>query len=64
MLPTNVDVDDVREYAAAADMPLTADERTRVDELWRENFGVENRYEMPLKSQHLTGSPGRARTGK
>ena len=47
-----VDVDDVREYAAAVDMPLTADEVAQVDELWRENFGIENRYEMPLKSSH------------
>ena len=50
VLPTNVDVDDVREYAAASDMPLTADEVAQLDELWRDNFGVENRYEMPLKS--------------
>jgi aryl-alcohol dehydrogenase-like predicted oxidoreductase len=50
VLPTNVDVDDIREYAAATDMPLSADEVAHVDELFRENFGVENRYEMPLKS--------------
>ena len=50
VLPTNVDVDDVREYSAAPDMPLTADEVAQVDELFRENFGIENRYEMPLKS--------------
>ena len=50
VLPTCVTVDEVREYAAAADLPLTADERTRVDELWAENFGVTDRYEMPLKS--------------
>ncbi len=50
VLPTNVDVDDIREYAAATDMPLTADEVAQVDELFRENFGIENRYEMPLKS--------------
>jgi aryl-alcohol dehydrogenase-like predicted oxidoreductase len=50
VLPTCVDVDEVREYAAGSDLPLTADEQARVDELWRENFGVENRYEMPLKS--------------
>jgi aryl-alcohol dehydrogenase-like predicted oxidoreductase len=50
VLPTNVDVDDVREYAAASEMPLSADEIARLDEMWRENFGVENRYEMPLKS--------------
>ena len=50
VLPTCVDADEVREYAAASDRPLTADEQARVDVLWRENFGVENRYEMPLKS--------------
>jgi aryl-alcohol dehydrogenase-like predicted oxidoreductase len=50
VLPTCVDVDDVREYAAASDLPLTSDERVRLDELWGINFGVTNRYEMPLKS--------------
>ncbi|HEY7438092.1 MAG TPA: aldo/keto reductase [Acidimicrobiia bacterium] len=52
VLPTCLDVDEVREYAAGSDVPLTADERERVDELWSENFGVQNRYEMPLKSSH------------
>jgi aryl-alcohol dehydrogenase-like predicted oxidoreductase len=50
VLPTCVTVEDVREYAAASDLPLTADERERLDEMWAGNFGVENRYEMPLKS--------------
>ena len=50
MLPTCVSVDDVVEYAGAADLPLTADEESRLDELWASNFGVTNRYEMPLKS--------------
>jgi aryl-alcohol dehydrogenase-like predicted oxidoreductase len=50
VLPTCVSVDDVREYAAASDHPLAADERSRLDELWAANFGVTNRYEMPLKS--------------
>jgi aryl-alcohol dehydrogenase-like predicted oxidoreductase len=50
VLPTCVSIDDVREYAAASDLPLTAEERTRLDELWFDNFGVTNRYEMPLKS--------------
>ena len=50
VLPTCVTVDEVREYAAASDLPLTADERDRLDALWRDNFGVQNRYEMPLKS--------------
>jgi aryl-alcohol dehydrogenase-like predicted oxidoreductase len=52
VLPTNVDVDDVREYAEAVEMPLTADEIAQIDEMWLENFGVENRYEMPMKASH------------
>lgn len=50
VLPTCVSVEEVIEYAAASDLPLTDDERARLDELWQENFGVVNRYEMPLKS--------------
>jgi aryl-alcohol dehydrogenase-like predicted oxidoreductase len=50
VLPTCVSVEDVREYAAASDMPLRADEKARLDTLWSANFGVTNRYEMPLKS--------------
>jgi aryl-alcohol dehydrogenase-like predicted oxidoreductase len=52
VLPTNLDVDDVREYAAASDMPLSADEAARLDEMWTGNFGVENRFEMPMKASH------------
>ena len=52
VLPTNVDVEDIREYAEAVDMPLTADEIAQLDEMWAENFGVENRYEMPMKASH------------
>ena len=29
---------------------LTEDEQARLDALWADNFGVQNRYEMPLKS--------------
>ncbi|MGH9027949.1 MAG: aldo/keto reductase, partial [Acidimicrobiia bacterium] len=50
VLPTCVTVDEVREYAAASDLPLAADEKARLDELWGDNFGVTDRYEMPLKS--------------
>jgi aryl-alcohol dehydrogenase-like predicted oxidoreductase len=50
VLPTCVTVDEVREYAAASDVPLSADEAADVDALWRDNFGVTDRYEMPLKS--------------
>jgi aryl-alcohol dehydrogenase-like predicted oxidoreductase len=50
VLPTCVTVEDVTEYAGASDLPLTDDERARVNALWDDNFGVTNRYEMPLKS--------------
>jgi aryl-alcohol dehydrogenase-like predicted oxidoreductase len=50
VLPTCVSVEDVQEYAAASDLPLADDEKSRLDALWDENFGVTDRYEMPLKS--------------
>ena len=48
--PTVLSVDDVKEYAAASDLPLTADERDAVDALWARNFDHVDRYVMPLKS--------------
>jgi aryl-alcohol dehydrogenase-like predicted oxidoreductase len=50
VLPTCVTADEVRKYAAASDLPLSPDEAAQVDALWRDNFGVTDRYEMPLKS--------------
>jgi aryl-alcohol dehydrogenase-like predicted oxidoreductase len=50
VLPTCTTVDDVRECSGASDLPLTADEVARLDELWNDNFGITNRYELPLKS--------------
>ena len=50
VLPTCTTVEEVHEYSAASELPLTADEVEQVQKLWGENFGVENRYEMPLKS--------------
>jgi aryl-alcohol dehydrogenase-like predicted oxidoreductase len=50
VLPTFLSAEDVRDYAAASDLPLTEDEQTRLADLWSRNFGVTNRYEMPLKS--------------
>jgi aryl-alcohol dehydrogenase-like predicted oxidoreductase len=50
VLPTCVTVDDVREFATAADHPLDASEIARLGELWESNFGHTDRYEMPLKS--------------
>ena len=45
-----------RGYLLTVEQPLLLDfalwsqVRDRLDELWRDNFGVQNRYEMPLKS--------------
>ena len=50
VLPTCVTAEEVREYAAASELPLTADEKAEVYDLWSRNFGVTDRYEMPLKS--------------
>jgi aryl-alcohol dehydrogenase-like predicted oxidoreductase len=50
VLPTCVSVEDVVEYAGAAELPLRPDEAARVNELRIANFGVTDRYEMPLKS--------------
>jgi aryl-alcohol dehydrogenase-like predicted oxidoreductase len=50
VLPTCVSIEDVQEYALASDLPLTDDERAQLDERWHDNFGVTNRYEMPMKS--------------
>jgi aryl-alcohol dehydrogenase-like predicted oxidoreductase len=50
VLPTCVTPDEVREYAAASDLPLSADETRDLDSLWARNFDHEDRYQMPLKS--------------
>lgn len=49
VLPTVTDVDEVREYAAASNHPLSADEKAHLDDLWSRNFDHEDRFEMPLK---------------
>lgn len=50
VLPTCVTTEEIHEYAAASEMPLTPDEKAALDELWSRNFDHEDRYEMPLKS--------------
>lgn len=55
VLPTFITVEDVVEYSGGSDAALTADEHTRLDELWAENFGIVNRFEMPLKTSVGTG---------
>jgi aryl-alcohol dehydrogenase-like predicted oxidoreductase len=50
VLPTCVSVDEVKEYAAASDAPLSDAERRELDGLWERNFDHEDRFVMPLKS--------------
>jgi aryl-alcohol dehydrogenase-like predicted oxidoreductase len=50
VLPTCVTTDEVHEYAAASDLPLSSNEKSALDALWLRNFDHEDRYEMPLKS--------------
>jgi aryl-alcohol dehydrogenase-like predicted oxidoreductase len=50
VLPTCVTVDEVREYAAASELPLSANEASQLADLWSRNFDHEDRYVMPLKS--------------
>ena len=50
VLPTCTTPEEVREYAAASELPLTEDETVRTDDLWSRNFDHEDRYVMPLKS--------------
>jgi aryl-alcohol dehydrogenase-like predicted oxidoreductase len=50
VLPTVLSVDEVREYARASELPLTAEESAALAELRDRNFDHVDRYEMPLKS--------------
>ena len=50
VLPTTTTVEEVQEYAAGSDLPLTPDEQARLLELHARNFDHEDRYVMPLKS--------------
>jgi aryl-alcohol dehydrogenase-like predicted oxidoreductase len=50
VLPTVLSVDEVREYAHASEVPLTADEVAALDDLRARNFDHVDRYVMPLKS--------------
>jgi aryl-alcohol dehydrogenase-like predicted oxidoreductase len=50
VLPTVVSVEEIVEYAAASDLPLTSAEHRSVDELFARNFDHTDRYVMPLKS--------------
>ena len=53
VLPTVLSVDEIREYAAASDVPLTADEATELEALRARNFDHVDRYTMPLEVECL-----------
>ncbi|HEX5614255.1 MAG TPA: aldo/keto reductase [Acidimicrobiia bacterium] len=50
VIPTVLSADEMTEYAAAADLPLSAAERSELDSLWERNFDHDDRFVMPLKS--------------
>lgn len=50
VLPTCLTTEEVREYAQASDFPLTDDEASQLWAAYDNNFGVENRFEMELRS--------------
>ncbi len=50
VFPTCLTVDEVREYAKANDNPLSDDEAKQMWELYENNFGIENRFDMELRS--------------
>ncbi len=50
VLPTPLTVADVREFAAASDLPLSESEHQAADALWSRNFDHDDRYAMILKA--------------
>ncbi len=50
VLPTVISVEEIVEYAAASDLPLTEAEHRSLDDLWSRNFDHSDRFVMPLKS--------------
>ncbi|MFN8015239.1 MAG: aldo/keto reductase [Acidimicrobiia bacterium] len=52
VLPTCLTTDEIREYAKASDLPLSDSEANALWEAYDNNFGHENRFEMPLKSSN------------
>jgi aryl-alcohol dehydrogenase-like predicted oxidoreductase len=50
VLPTVLSVDEVREYARASDLPLSADEVGELADLQARNFDHVDRYTMAMKS--------------
>ncbi len=50
VLPTVTTVEELREFAGASELPLSADEHAALDDLWSRNFDHEDRFVMPMKS--------------
>jgi aryl-alcohol dehydrogenase-like predicted oxidoreductase len=49
VLPTCVTVEEIKEYAQASEQPFSQDEADFLMDMWKNNFGVTNRYEMELR---------------
>lgn len=52
VFPTCLTVDEVREYSASNDNPLTRDEAQKMWDLYDNNFGIKNRFDMELRSSN------------
>jgi aryl-alcohol dehydrogenase-like predicted oxidoreductase len=50
VLPTCTTPEQVRDWAAASERPLSADEKERLDRAWSENFGVTDRVTIEFKT--------------
>ncbi|MSO38174.1 MAG: aldo/keto reductase [Acidimicrobiia bacterium] len=50
VLPTCVTTEEIVEYAAASDLPLTPEETVRLDDLWTRNFDHQDRFVMAMKA--------------
>lgn len=50
VFPTTLTVDEIKEYAKSNDNPLSDDEAKKMWDLYDNNFGIENRFDMELRS--------------
>jgi aryl-alcohol dehydrogenase-like predicted oxidoreductase len=49
VFPTCVTTEEVAEYSKASDLPFTTDEHSYLQDQYKNNFGVTNRYDMEMK---------------
>jgi aryl-alcohol dehydrogenase-like predicted oxidoreductase len=50
VLPTCTTPEQVRDWAAASEIPLSAEEKAQLDQAWADNFGVEDRVAIEFKT--------------